>query len=195
MRQQRRHVEERAFIERRHELAADARQDAAFPHDFEAACHLSGAFLRVWPPPEHAPVRSNRRRGAPLPAQLVELDERAVTSSVAFRDIACFSSGDACSRANRLMAQPTGASMVPMPSQMVSPANRIVTGTMRKRLLVRQNPAQCRGVNPGDTPRDGVLFEWQEPLARHAHERQRDDHADRQRTSASRCSGRPTSPT
>ena len=51
LRQQRRHVEERAFVERRHELAADARQYSPLLQDFDAACRLGVALPGIRPPP------------------------------------------------------------------------------------------------------------------------------------------------
>ena len=147
-------------------------------HDFDAACHFSVAFLWVWPPPQDAPVRRAVGAFHLLPAQLVELDERAghVVGLLQRHRLLQFGrrllageqiDGPAHRREHRADAQPDG-----------QPGEQDRHWRDEKRLLVRQNPAQRRGVNPGDAARDGVRFQRQEPLARHAHERQRDNHAD-----------------
>ena len=69
------------------------------------------------------------------------------------RYIACFSSGEASSLANRLMAQPKGASVLAMPSQIVRPVKSIATGTMRKVFLWAKNPTHV-GTYSWKTPRE-----------------------------------------
>ena len=160
-RHERRHVEERALVQRRHELAPDAGQDAAFLDDRQ--CRPAASASRSagsWPPPQQAGALERR----PLSRTRCQ---RSWSSSSSGRVTSA--SGGAYMRPLELRRSLRAGEQVHGPFQRVQRAMRCPARRVRptkqdeqrgdhERLLVAQDPAQRRDVGPGDQARDTRFF-------------------------------------